>query len=383
MPRDGRAPPPQRPGHEPKAHLEALHQVFESLPDLVVVHRGGTVLYGNPALLRYLGVDRLAGFRGRSVMDFVFPEDRQRLEQRIRDQEGSPSVVSPMSTFRHRHADGRTGYVETASVRLELDGAPATLGVSRDVTARHAREERFLEAELLAAIGSLAAAVNHEVSNPISYVLWNQAMLKDEIARLQKQHNQAECAALAAGLARLAGYAAEMEDGIERIATIARDFKTLSRIQNEQLAPVDVTNVVQAAVRIAAAELRNRCDVQLRLDPFQKARAHAGRLGQVFLNLLVNAAQAPPSAGRRCIQVTSALHQAHVVVDVEDDGEGVRADIASRIFEPFFTTKPTGQGTGLGLAICRDIVTTFGGSLDLFPSLLGGARFRLRLLACP
>ena len=106
-------------------------------------------------------------------------------------------------------------------------------------------------------------------------------------------------------------------------------------------------------------------------------RANAGRMGQVVLNLLVNAAEALRDVRGRRIRTSTRHVRGKVTVDVEDDGPGVSDEIASRVFEPFFTTKST--GTGLGLSICQSIVTSFGGTIELGRSEWGGALFRVRL----
>jgi two-component system, NtrC family, sensor kinase len=149
----------------------------------------------------------------------------------------------------------------------------------------------------------------------------------------------------------------------------------------ERVEDVDVCALIPSAVRIARVELQGRAQVELALAPVPRVRASAGRLGQVILNLLVNAGQAPPASGVHRIRVSTRAEAGHVLIDVDDNGPGIPAALVSRIFEPFFSTKPGGQGSGLGLSIARGLVERFGGTLEHAPSELGGARFRIRLAA--
>ena len=350
--------------------------LIEQIPDLVAVHRGGTLIYANPALHRYVGSHGDLAVVGRSVVELTHPDDRPRVAARIRRmlESGAPE---PAEVFRHVHADGTIGLVETSSVPIELDGTPAILAIARDVTDRIAVEQRLVEAELMASIGRLAAAVNHEINNPLSYLLLVQDQLGGDVQRLAGV--RPTDGGYLDVLARLVAHLDELREGLARVATIAHDFKALTRVQAETLEAVDLRTVIPSAARIAGAEIRQRARLELALADVPAVRAHAGRLGQVVLNLLVNAAQAAPAAGDRAIRVSTGTAGDRVLIDIDDNGPGVAPEIAPRIFEPFFTTKATGHGTGLGLAICRSIVTSFGGTIELSRGDLGGARFRITL----
>jgi two-component system NtrC family sensor kinase len=144
---------------------------------------------------------------------------------------------------------------------------------------------------------------------------------------------------------------------------------------------LEVAGVIAWGVRIASALERERPKVELDLAPVPRVRANAGRLGQVVLNLLLNAVQAA-SPGHECvIHVRTRREGEVVVIDVDDNGPGVAADVAGRVFEPFFSTKAGDTGSGLGLAISRGLVASFGGTLALVEGRLGGACFRITLPA--
>jgi two-component system NtrC family sensor kinase len=240
------------------------------------------------------------------------------------------------------------------------------------LTERRNLERRLLEAELLASVGMLAAAVNHEINNPLAFLMLGHHALQQEITALA-----AEGGILSAERhGRMLELASELAEGTSRISTIARDFKMLTRVREDALELVDLGVAIPAAIRIATPEVRHRAQVRLLLSPVPRIKASEGRIAQLILNLVVNAAQALPAGGNHAIQVSTSLLEGTVVVDVEDDGPGVPAEIASRVFEPFFTTKR--DGSGLGLSICQGIVSGFGGSIELLRSALGGALFRLR-----
>src|SRR5205085_4148572 len=147
--------------------------------------------------------------------------------------------------------------------------------------------------------------------------------------------------------------------------------------------PFDLKEAIRSAVRMSQAEMRGRAKVSLRLDGDTPVIGSAGRMSQVFVNLLVNAAQAigecPAQEGR--IVLVARRQGARVLVEVSDNGPGIRPDMVQRVFEPFFTTKPAGQGTGLGLFLCRNIVRRHGGDLRVRSSAQHGTTFVVDLPA--
>ncbi len=356
---------------------QSFRELIEKLPDMVMVHRSGTILYANSAMVRYLAVEDAAEVAGTSLVALLHRDERAAHQDRIRQQEQTPRPEQA-TTVRHLRADGRLTTLETASVPIQFDGGLATLALARDVTQRARLEQRLVQSELLASIGVLAAAVNHEINNPLSFLVLTQASLETEVTRLGAKLASRDEQAIAASMGRLAQYAKELREGIDRVTTIARDFKMLTRVHGDLVQPVDIAAVIGSAARVAAAEIGGQCELELALVQVPPARAHAGRLGQVVLNLIVNAAQAMPPRGG-LIRVATRVSGDKAFVDVDDNGPGISPEASSHLFEPFFTTKPEGKGSGLGLSICQGIVTSFGGSIEVLPSKLGGARFSIQL----
>ncbi|MBV9948561.1 MAG: hybrid sensor histidine kinase/response regulator [Myxococcales bacterium] len=173
-------------------------------------------------------------------------------------------------------------------------------------------------------------------------------------------------------------------NGAERIRDIVRSLKTFSRPENETCAPLDVTQVLEATLSMIANEVRHRAHLVKDYMQVPEVVANEARLGQVFLNLLLNAVQALPEGRIETNEirvVVRSLSGERVVVEVHDNGIGIAPQVRGRIFEPFFTTKPVGIGTGLGLAICHGIVTSLGGVLSVDSEVGKGSVFRVTLPA--
>jgi CheY-like chemotaxis protein len=175
-----------------------------------------------------------------------------------------------------------------------------------------------------------------------------------------------------------------MREALDRIRDIVRDVKLFSRPEEETTGRVDVTRVVESATRMAWNEIRHRARLVKDYRPTPTALANESRLGQVVLNLIVNAAQAMPEghADDHELRVTTRTgRNGQVVIEVADNGAGIAKEHIDRIFDPFFTTKPIGVGTGLGLSICQRIVTQLGGTIEVHSEVGKGSLFRVRLLA--
>ena len=176
-----------------------------------------------------------------------------------------------------------------------------------------------------------------------------------------------------------------IRDGIERMRLIARDLRTFARVDDPELVPIDIREVLRSAIRMASNETRYRASVVTDFAPVPWVMGSEPRLAQVFLNLLVNAAQAFPEDGRpgSCdIRIATLVDARGAVrVEVHDNGAGIGADVLPRIFDPFFTTKPVGIGTGLGLSVCRNIVASYGGQIEALSTLGKGSTFVVTLPA--
>jgi two-component system NtrC family sensor kinase len=254
----------------------------------------------------------------------------------------------------------------------ELEAANAKL--SRSLDQLRATQAQLLFADRLIALGRIAAGVGHEINNPLAFILSNLEYIHQELqqkAQLSEQERQEVLEALA-----------ETRDGAERIRLIVRDLQSLTRAEEVGTGPSDLAAVLRTAAKMAMHELRHRARLVVECEGIPPIQGNGARLGQVFLNLLLNAAQAiaPGDVEANQVHVVArAGPPGRVVVEVSDTGCGISPEHRERIFDPFFTTKPLGVGTGLGLAVCHGIVTSLGGTLTVDSEPGRGSTFRVTL----
>ena len=249
-----------------------------------------------------------------------------------------------------------------------------------------ASEHRELQAQLaqtdrLTSLGTLAAGVAHEINNPLAYVLLNLGYITEELPNLLATHVDDRRDGRAGEVLVALEHA---RNGAERIRDIVRGLKTFSRPENETRAPLSVSHLLEATLAMVAHEIRHRARLVKDYAEVPEVFANEARLGQVFLNLLLNAVQAlsDDRAATNEIRVAVKPHgRDRVLVEVADNGSGIPPQVRGRIFEPFFTTKPVGIGTGLGLAICHGIVASLGGTLTFETEVGRGSVFRVDLPA--
>ncbi|MBL8957345.1 MAG: response regulator [Myxococcaceae bacterium] len=244
------------------------------------------------------------------------------------------------------------------------------IGVTNDVTERHAAQAAMFRSERMAAMGTLAASVAHEINNPLAYVLEGLRSIERELG-----------AGTSPKVRQLLG---DVKEGAERVRTITSDLQTFTRRDDEPLCAVDVSCAVRTALQMLRTQLEARARVALDLSSHVRVVASERRLVQIFMNLLLNAVHAVRDVerpGGHEIRITTRAEGADAVIEVSDTGPGVKAGLAERIFEPFVTTKPVGEGTGLGLFVCRNLVSELKGRIEVDQRREGGAVFRVRLPA--
>jgi two-component system cell cycle sensor histidine kinase/response regulator CckA len=274
-----------------------------------------------------------------------------------------------------------------------IDDRGVVLGgvvVFRDITARRKLEERLSLTERLASLGTMAAGMAHEINNPLASVVANV-----ELSTEAAQSMMTELGSLNGGpaeppmVARLLGRLAEQREGLqdaaegaERVRLIVRDLRRFIGAAETSRTLVDLPDVLEGAIKLTDNTVRHHARVERRLGTTPFVEANEGQLGQVFVNLLVNAAHAvgDGDAAHQEITITTYTDPAgHAVVEVQDTGPGIRPEVLPKIFEPFFTTKPVGSGMGLGLAISHGIVQSIGGQLVAESPAGKGALFRVVL----
>ncbi len=247
----------------------------------------------------------------------------------------------------------------------------------QDITERKRFDAQLAESERLAAIGLLAGGIGHEINNPLAWLMTNLSTVRGELAaRANRGGDEA--------LRQWSEQLGQALEGAERIRQIARDLALFTRGPDEHNAPFDLRAPLDWVADIAMAELRHRARLFKSYKAAPAVTGSEARVGQVFLNLLLNAAQSiePGNAGDNEVRLElSTAEDGGARIDVVDTGGGIPEQNRSRLFEPFFTTKPRGLGTGLGLLVSRRIIVSMGGSLQLVSSRPGETRFRVSLPA--
>ena len=251
-----------------------------------------------------------------------------------------------------------------------------------------AAQSQLLQSEKMASIGQLAAGVAHEINNPIGFVSSNLGTLGRYVEDLLRVINAAGDSAAAQAIAKeidlpylrsdLTALLGESRDGLERVRKIVANLKDFSHVDEAaEWRDADLISGLESTLSVAAHELKYKTDLVRKLQPLPLVRCIPAQINQVFLNLLVNAAQAIPDHG--VITLESGQKDGQVWIEVADTGKGMDETTAKRMFEPFFTTKPVGTGTGLGLSICYDVVHKHGGRFEVHSTPGAGSRIRLWL----
>lgn len=261
----------------------------------------------------------------------------------------------------------------TLAARL-LIAERAVEDAARRRAERQDMESRLAFADRMASVGTLAAAVAHELNNPLMYVLSNLRLTREEL----------DSAPDAEWAERATQQLDEAIQGAVRMQSIVRDLKTFSRADDERRSNVDVRRVLESSINMCWNEIRHRAVLERDFGQTPPVDASESRLGQVFLNLLINAVQAMPDRPVSANRITVRSYtddEGWAVVEVADNGTGIEPDRIGRVFDPFFTTKGISEGTGLGLSICRNIIREAGGSIEAQSELGHGATFVVRLPA--
>ena len=273
-----------------------------------------------------------------------------------------------------RH-DGTQLNVELCAQAVVFDGEPAVVVTARDITQQKEIQSQLMVSERMASVGMLAAGVAHEINNPLASVLANLDFARAEL-KPYSDHSTA--------FGELEQALTDARESGERVSEIVRDLKVFSHIEGaDRRGPVDVRRVLELSLRMAANELRHRAKLVKCFGAVRPVLANDARLCQVFLNLIVNAAQAIPEgrADQNEVRIVTRELDQRVVVEISDTGPGMDPQTLKQLFTPFFTTKPIGVGTGLGLSICHRIISGLGGEIQVESQVGQGTTFRVLLEA--
>ncbi len=278
-------------------------------------------------------------------------------------------MSNPGAALRHNEAGSGAAmdHDELAALRAQLQEA----------------HRKLAESYKLASLGRLVAAIAHEMNTPIGSIRsTNDVMRKslDELERLLSGFPPEPAVERAREiLATLRTLASVDKIACERIASVIPGLKTFARVEETELHRADLNEILRGAVALARCSFRTRVTLETDYGELPEIPCYPQSLYQVFLNLLINAAEAIEGTGK--ISVRSRLDGSHVHVEVSDTGRGIPPELAPRLFTPGFTTKPIGVGMGLGLALSRQIVERHGGRIYFESRPGAGTTFHVQLPA--
>ncbi|MBC8067751.1 MAG: response regulator [Deltaproteobacteria bacterium] len=357
-----------------------LTSVLETIADgVVVVDRDGAFTVWNPAATTTLRIAPPSGPPSAWSEQFALlnPETATPLAPEefplLRALRGE-SVGWTELLQRRVGADSGWLSVNARPLRSEHGHAGGAVAVFRDVSMEKVAQSQLVLSDRMASVGALAASVAHEINNPLASVIANLELAAQELDERPESERE--------GIQTAADELRDAREGAERVRTIVRDLKMFSRADGEWHGPVDVRRALASSLRMASNEIRHRARLVTAWNDVPMVHANEARLGQVFLNLIVNAAQAIPEghAHDNCIHVVTRTDDAgNVVIDVSDTGTGIAPETMRQLFTPFFTTKSPGDGTGLGLSICRRLVHAMGGQITVESELGKGTTFHVVL----
>jgi PAS domain S-box-containing protein len=364
---------------------------LDALGDAVIAtDRDGVVTLVNPMAAALLGVDRmdLIGAALGRVYRTIDEQTREPLADPSSDAAWRDRPLRPQDRTALVTPNGEVPIEE--SVTPILDDMGQRLGVVvvfRDATEARRHKERVALADRLNSLTTLAGGVAHEINNPLTYVMGNAAVIQQRVDALRRVLELGVAppgvisGSLETNLREMATSMEEIQDGAMRIRKIVNDLKVFSHPDpGPQIG--DPLSAVKWALRVADTLIQKRARLELEFEPVPRVACDDVRLGQVFLSLIMNAAQAIPEGNPSANVITVSVAtdpEGRVIVAVSDTGAGMTPDVQRRIFEPFFTTKPFGTGTGLGLSVTHGIVRSMGGEIRVQSQPGSGTTFRLVL----
>jgi PAS domain S-box-containing protein len=363
---------------EVNARLTLLVNALERADDgIEITDPKARFIYVNPAFERITGysMQELAGKTPAILRTGTYdPELYEDIWRRI----NAGRVYS--GTFAGRRKDGTFFDQELAVWPIYGDSGAIThfVGLRRDVTERRRTEQALRVSERMASLGTLAAGVAHEINNPLTYVLLNLRFLREYVDENGPPATEAQD--------RVKLAVARALEGAERVSAIVKDLRILSHPNDRSMKSLDLRALLESALRMVGNDIRHRARLVCHFEPVPAVLGNEAQLGQVFLNLLVNAVQAVDGRPVDECEIgvrTSTDERGRAVIEISDTGTGIAPDHLQRIFDPFFTTKPVGLGTGIGLSICHGTVKSMQGEIQVESAVGKGSLFRVLLPPAP
>jgi PAS domain S-box-containing protein len=392
---------------------EKYRLLVNNAGDSIFIVQDDTLKFSNPKTHEITGFSA-AELAKIPLADLIHPEDRDKVFQeyqiRLRGEKKSDAL-----SFRIINKAGKEIWTQLNISPVIWDGLPATLNLLRDISQlKQAEEEKkrietqLLHSEKMASIGQLAAGVAHEINNPTGFVSSNLKTLSEYIQDLSdltkeyrklvetlKQNPDTDGILLAVSdeVKRISELEEEIDldfvlkdifelieesrEGTERIKKIVLDLKDFAHPGDDKTKLADINKNMDSTINVVWNELKYKANVVKDYGDLPQVKCYPQLLNQVFLSLLVNAAQSIEKRGE--IKIKTRANNGNVEIIISDTGSGIPKENLPRIFDPFFTTKKIGQGTGLGLNVAYNIVKKHQGEIDVKSDVGKGTMFIIRI----
>ena len=350
-------------GNEMRETAERLSAILESAVDgILAIDEHGTIESVNRAAVDLFGYEReeLIGFNVNHLMPSPYAEEHdQYLKNYLRT--GEARIIGIGREVTGKRKDGSEFPLYLAVSEGSHEGQRIFTGILRDLTDLRVAEERARSAEQLASLSVITAGIAHDIGTPMNVILGYADMLKDSLDN-PKDRRRAEV----------------ISEQVRRVTDLLQTLLNIARPRKAVRAVVKIDEVLDHAIEFFQEKLRSRnIEVERRVQGTTTMLGDRDRLEQVFLNLILNAADAMGEGGKLSIAVAPGRDDC-VEITIEDTGHGIEPAALDRIFEPFYTSKDRGKGTGLGLVVSRSIVLDHLGSIDVESAVGKGTRFILR-----
>ncbi len=335
---------------------EKYHAIFNNIPNPVFVLDVATleILNCNQSVRAVYGFGAHE-LTGRCFLDLFPGNETDEYRNRIKS-------TATINQARQQGKDGKPLFVNIRISPSEYSGRRVYLVTTSDITKRLETEQQLIQASKMATLGEMATGIAHELNQPLSVIKTVSSFFLRKIGKRETIDEEI-----------IRNMLTKVDGNVDRAANIINHMRQFARKSDTKLETVQVNTVIRSAFEIFSQQLKVR-GIMVRWEIDEKLpsiHADAGRLEQVFINLLLNARDAieayrknvPADTDSATITLTTRLESDNVICSVCDTGTGIQEDVADKIFEPFFTTKEVGKGTGLGLSISYGIVQDCGGRI--------------------
>jgi two-component system NtrC family sensor kinase len=357
--------------------LRESEEKFRAISDLaqdavIVADSRGRISFWNPAATRLFG-HTLAEVEGKDLHQVLVPERyREAAKKGLAgfSESGTGNVVGKTVELKALRRDGTEFPVGLSLSSVRLRGEWHAVAMVRDITEQQKSREQLMQSDRLAAIGTLAAGVAHEINNPIGYINSNLNTMKKYLGRINKyfenagSQNEDAQQNIEDILTDFGDAIDESVEGTNRVKQIVADLKSFSRVDRAEKESTDINEGLRSTLNIVWNELKYKAKVETELGDLPDLFCMPNQLNQVFMNILVNAGHAIDGNDGQ-ITMKSWADEINIYVSIKDNGSGMPESVQKRIFEPFFTTKDVGKGTGLGLSLVHDIIEKHGGKIEV------------------